>query len=255
MDEGKEGPAIGTVDLSDKQKRVVAVAVTVLAVATIVAAMAGIVYVVARFFSYFANVFLPVAVAGIGALVCDPYFELLRNRLRLPKLVAFLVLFLSVILPVGAFGWFFGKMLVAQIADLIEVAPGWWEATRGQAEARWPAIQEFLNTSLGQRLRATVVENSENILEAAQTLLSKSFAAGAGLMHRLGALAGWAVTPVYFAFFLLAPSVDPKKLEAALPFLKKERREDVVFLLQEFVNHGRMKLASDSYAPCYRVTR
>lgn len=236
MDEGKEGPAIGTVDLNEKQKRVVAVAITVLAVATIVTALAGIVYVIARFFGYFSNVFLPVAVAGIAALVCDPYFEFLRSRLHLPKLVAFVVLFLTLVVPLSLFSWFFGKMLVVQIADFIAAAPGWWDATRAEAEARWPAIEEFLSSPQGERLRATIVENSEKILQGAQTVLTKSFAAGAGLMHRLGALAGWAVTPVYFGFFLLAPSFDSKKLEEALPFLKPERRKDVVFLLQEFVN-------------------
>ena len=236
MDDGEEGTAIGVVDLSPRQRRVVAAAITVLAVATIVAAVAVILVVIARFFSHFANVFLPVAVAGIGALVCDPYFELLRERLRLPKILALAVLFLTVLVPLGVFSWFFGKMLVGQIADLIASAPGWWDAMRTDLENRWPAVQEFLSTPTGQRVRAAVTENADKLLGGVQSVFSSTYEAGASFMRGLGALAGWAVAPVYFAFFLLFPSFDKEKLEDLLPFMRKERRDDVVYLLQEFVS-------------------
>ena len=207
-----------------------------LAVVTILVAAGAIVFLIARFFSFFANVFLPVAVAGIGALVCDPYFELLRTRLRLPKVLALAALFLTVLVPLGFLGWFFGVLLARQIADLLAAAPGWWEATSSELESRWPQVQEFLSSPTGERLRAAVSENSGSLLQGLQSVFSTTFAAGAGLMQKLGALAGWAVSPVYFAFFLLTPSLEAKRLEALLPFLRKDRRDDVVFLVEEFVN-------------------
>jgi len=54
----------------------------------------------------------------------------------------------------------------------------------------------------------------------------------------IGATLSWAVLPVYLVFFLMADlrvrSID--ELGRLLPFLKGETRDDVVYLVREFVN-------------------
>ena len=55
-------------ELSDRQKRVSATAITVLSLVVILAALGALVWLVAAFFGKFSNVFLPLAVAGIVAL-------------------------------------------------------------------------------------------------------------------------------------------------------------------------------------------
>ena len=97
-------------------------------------------------------------------------------------------------------------------------------------------MQEFLDGPQGQRIRTALSDNSDSLFKGLKVFAASTFAAGAGLMQRLGALAGWAVAPVYFAFFLVAPSFDSKQLESLMPFLKKDRREDVVFLITEFIH-------------------
>ena len=79
-------------ELSDRQKRVSATAITVLSLVVILAALAALVWLVAAFFGKFSNVFLPLAVAGIVALVFRPYYDLLRTKLRLPTPLALLAL-------------------------------------------------------------------------------------------------------------------------------------------------------------------
>jgi predicted PurR-regulated permease PerM len=223
-------------ELSDRQKHIVAAAVTVLSVATILAALAGVFWLIAVFVGRFSHIFLPVAVAGIGALVCDPYFDWLREKLRLPKPLALLVLFLSVLVPLVAFLWFFGAMLVRQTADVLEAAPAWWETVRAQVEGRWPQVQEFFNSPQGQQLREAVSSNSETIIQTLRRVAGSTLSAGADVARAVGAMAGWAVAPVYFAFFLLTPAFDLNVLKQNLPFFKQETREDVVFLIEEFVN-------------------
>ena len=50
----------------------------------------------------------------------------------------------------------------------------------------------------------------------------------------MSALLGWAVLPVYFAFFLtVTPSV--RSAHELLPFLKQETRDDLVYLIEQFV--------------------
>jgi predicted PurR-regulated permease PerM len=222
-------------ELSDRQKRIVAAAITVLSVVTILAAVAVLFWLVARFFGTFAHVFLPVAVAGIGAMVCNPYFDWLRERLRLPRPVALIVLFLSVLLPLTAFLWFFGSLLVGQISDMLAAAPAWWETVRAEGEARWPQIQQFFDSPLGQRLRDAVSSNTDSLMQAMKVIGERTLSAGAGVARGVGAMMGWAVAPVYFAFFLMAPSLDLKKMREYLPFFKQETRDDVVFLVDEFV--------------------
>jgi len=233
---GLEALPRGTqMELSERQRRIVAAAITVVSVVTILAAVAALVWLIASFFGTFAHVFLPVAVAGVGAMVCNPYFDFLRQRLRLPRPVALLVLFLSVLVPLAAFLWFFGSLLVGQISEMVAAAPAWWESVRAEGEERWPIIQQFFDSPLGQRVREGVSSNSDSLLQALKVIGQRTMSAGAGVARGLGALMGWAVAPVYFAFFLMAPSLDLKRLSDHLPFFKQETREDVVFLVDEFV--------------------
>jgi len=48
-------------------------------------------------------------------------------------------------------------------------------------------------------------------------------------------LFAWAVLPVYLAFFLMAKPFEARQIGEFLPFLKKETREDVVYLFDQFI--------------------
>ena len=222
-------------ELSQRQKQIAASAITVLSLVTLVAAAAALFWLIAKFLHSFSHVFLPVAVAGVAALICRPYFDWLRTRLRMPGPLALATLFLSALVPIGVFIWFFGALIVKQFSAMILALPEWWEAMRGHLEARWPRVQEFLQGPLGQRARDAVVSNIDTLLEGLRILGGKALTAGAGAVRGVGALLGWTVAPVYLAFFLLAPTLDVKGLSAHLPFLKPDTRRDVVFLATEFV--------------------
>ncbi|MES1194880.1 MAG: AI-2E family transporter, partial [Opitutus sp.] len=73
---------------------------------------------------------------------------------------------------------------------------------------------------------------AQNLLgQIAPTLKS----AGAGLLGLFGFAASLAVIPVYLFFFLLSNDDPTRTLPDHLPFLKKEHRDDVVFLVREFL--------------------
>ena len=94
--------------LSERQQRTVAVAITIVATIIILAAIFGFFWLMASFVRTFSHVFLPLAVAGIAALVFQPFYELLHIRYRMPTALALIMLFLSVLIPIGLFGGFFG---------------------------------------------------------------------------------------------------------------------------------------------------
>ncbi|HXV77168.1 MAG TPA: AI-2E family transporter, partial [Candidatus Polarisedimenticolaceae bacterium] len=123
-------------EFSERQTRIITTAATVLALVIILAASAALTWLVTLFLRSFSHVLLPPAVAAVIALVVEPYYRLLNRRLGLPMPLALLTLMLSALLPAIAFAWFFGALLVDQLAQLVEQFPAWWETTRQRVEQR-----------------------------------------------------------------------------------------------------------------------
>ncbi len=223
--------------LSPRQQTAVAAALTIVAAAVILCAVAGIGWLVSAFLRRFSLVFLPVAVGSVAALVFNPYYEWLRARLRMPAALALVAVFVSILVPLVAFGWFFGALAVEQISDMVTKFPEWWKEIAANVKERWPRVLEFLqNNPWGKRLRAAFEGQEGALVEGLQLFGGKAISWGGVLFRGIGTLVAWAVVPVYFAFFLMA---NPRRYVSAdkmLPFLKAETRRDVVYLVTEFVN-------------------
>jgi predicted PurR-regulated permease PerM len=70
-------------------------------------------------------------------------------------------------------------------------------------------------------------------------LLNLAGGGARGILQVLGVIAGvfsWVVLPVYLFFLLIAPPFRLEALEQFFPFLKEDQREDVVFLIRQFVD-------------------
>lgn len=225
-----------SIDLSDRQKTTLAAAITVVSTVVILAAIAALFWLLGVFLSSFANVFLPLAVAGVIALILKPFFDWLVAR-RLPPVLALIVLFLAILVPAVAVGWLFGDMLVGQVSELVSHVPEWWRATVEWIQARLPKLKELWDEyQVGDRLQAATSGKEGSLVAGLQSVGLTALSAGRGIFGALGALFSWAVLPVYVAFLLL---IDPRKLlgstGAMLPFLKAETRADVTYLANEFV--------------------
>lgn len=223
-------------DLSQRQSSTVAAAITTLATLVILLTIGLLGWLVAAFLRTFSGVLLPLAVGGVAALVFRPCYDWLKDRLRLPTPVAVAVVFLSVLVPAAIFFTVFGQMLLTQVLDLVDRAPELWQQSRQWIESRWPEVTEMLErTGAEERVREAMARQQETLLEGLQLLGYQAFAAGRSVARILGGLLGWAVVPVYFTFFLTFRGVAVDRAEF-LPFLKPETRDDVFYLLQEFVD-------------------
>jgi predicted PurR-regulated permease PerM len=227
----------GPLGLTGNQRKAIRAAITTLAVLVVVVAIAALGKLLVQFVSTFSNVLLPLAVAGILALVLNPFFEWLRNRARLPAPVAVAVVFLALVVPFVAFFWFFGSLAAEQIGDLVRRIPGWWREALATAQARWPKVVEFLeNNPMGQKIKEAASGQAGAVAEGLQSMGRQALSAGAVLLGWVGALFTWAVLPIYLVFFLLADRGTFRNWEQQVfPFLKPETRQDVVFLGTEFV--------------------
>jgi predicted PurR-regulated permease PerM len=223
-------------NFTERQANVVVVAATILAAAIIFLAIGSLVWLIAAFLRTFSSVFLPLAVGAVIALVLRPYYRWLREEVRLPAPIALAIVFLSILIPFGAFLWFFGALMLAQLSDLIAKFPELWNNLVDFVKDRWPRVVEFMQTNpLGQRIRGALASHQEALFAGFQMVGGKAFSVGSVFLHGIGTVLSWIVLPVYFGFFLTR---DTKKIdtESLLPFLKPETRSDVVYLMEEFVN-------------------
>ncbi len=225
------------IHLSERQRSTVAAAITVVSAFVVICAVAALLWLIGAFFNTFSGVFLPLAVAGIIALILNPYFDWLVDR-KLPGPVALIAVFLAILLPIAGFGWFLGDIVVEQTSDLISKIPEWWKSGIEQLQQRWPKIQQLSQKyGIEEKLNSALEGKEGALLSALQVVGLKALSAGAGIFGALGKLFGWAVLPVYVAFFLLIDLRGKSKVwsDAALPFLKAETRDNISYLMNEFV--------------------
>ncbi len=223
------------IDFSTRQKQTIATALTILSALVILGTLAGIAWLIAIFFNRFSLVILPVVVAGVSALVVNPYYDALVKRLKHPAL-ALVALFVSVLIPLVAFGWFFGDLLVGQIRDILVKAPLWIDGIVQNVENQWPEFKVFLDDhEVLDRIRAAVEENATQLISKLGLVSGKALGLLKLIFSFVGVVLAWAVLPVYFGFFLMMDPVGTDDIERLFPFLKHKTRLDVVFLLQEFV--------------------
>ncbi len=224
-------------ELSPRQQETIANALTVLAAAIIIAAVALLFWGLGAFVSRFSGVFLPLAVSGVAALVFKPYFEWIHTKLKMPRLLALVAVFLSVIIPLIAFGWFFGALIVEQVSDLIQRMPELWQQGMAWAKTAAPKVMDFLDrVPLLGDLSAAVETEKDTLVQGLRSIGTGALTAGVGIASWMGALVGWAVAPIYFAFFLLAKPSKNLGIAQFLPFLKESTRNDVNYLVHQFVD-------------------
>jgi predicted PurR-regulated permease PerM len=223
-------------ELSERQRSTVAAAITIVAAVVIVVAVGGLFWLIGAFFNRFSNVFLPLAVAGVAALVFQPYYEWLRDRLKLGRILALIALFLSAVIPLTVFFWFFGALLVDQVSGLISNLPEWSQAMAAWVKERAPKFVEFVqNHPYLQSVRSVLSGQQGTIVDGLEAVGRGALSAGAGAVSAVGALMCWIVTPIYFAFFLWVDKKGAFDIERYLTFLKPETRKDVAYLANQFV--------------------
>ena len=225
---------MNNIELSAQQKRIIAAGITTFAAIVIIATAVVCVIYTARFFDAFDSVFLPLAVAAVFAMVLDPWYDWLQSRL--PDAVALILVFLSVLLPLGLMAGVFGTLIVTQLSDLLSQLPELWASIVSWFQENRPRLDAFLSKS---ELRSQVTETLKNPSGPVSALadhLARSIAsAGSNIAAAIFAFLGWVIVPVYLAFFLMMPRLRPESLKREhFPFLKTGTAEDAIYLIREF---------------------
>ena len=176
------------IQLSERQQTTVASAMTIVAVFVILVAIGALFWLIGAFFGRFSTVFLPLAVAAVAALVFQPYYNWLRSKPRLPGVAALIVVFLSGLVPLAAFVWIFGAVVVDQVSDLVAKVPEWWQAGETLVRERAPKVVDFVRR---HQILDKVEGQKETIFQGLQVFSVGALSAGAGLLR--GAIVSEAV--------------------------------------------------------------
>lgn len=222
--------------LSPAQRKLVGFALGFAAFCTIGWLLYVVLSGVARFISVFSGVIWPLAVAGILALLMRPVVTFFERRLKLKRPVAVILLYLVFLLLVAGLLVTFLPALISQLLEFIAYLPTLWQKTVAWSELHFPewlaTIRPYLdNPTVKSALDGLAHQGQDLLGNLAPTLKS----AGAGIFGLFGFAASLAVIPVYLFFFLLSNNDPTHALPEHLPFLKKEHRDDVVFLVREFL--------------------
>ncbi len=219
------------------QWRVISTALMLLAVGATVSLVILAIGVLGRFVGYFSSVLWPLAVAAVLALILRPLIFVLERRLRLQRSAAAVLLY-GVFVLLGAAAFFLLlPPLFDQLLDFIDYAPSLWASGVGYLEQHYPQWVALLQRQLAN---PTVRQIADALLAEGKTMLEQAFpslrAAGGGIIGLGAFVAHVAIIPVYLFFFLLAKGQAEEKIHPNLPFLSPGVREDVVFLVREFIS-------------------
>ncbi len=224
------------VELTGRQQRIVASALTLISLVAIGTLVVWLSLQVLAFFAYFSGVFLPLAVAGILATLMKPFYQVVHARTKSAGLAVSVVI-LSVILPLGFILSYFGVVIAEQLSAFISALPAWLEKVELHLQERLPVLRDWIaEHDLRGRLSAMLEGRGEMLAKSAAALGKGVVSTGSAMFATVAGALGWVVLPIYFVYLLQAPSISRDKLEELLPFLNAETRRNVVYLATEFVN-------------------
>lgn len=223
------------IELNPRQKKLVATGITVLAAAISIAALVILLIYSARFFQAFSHVFLPLAAAGVMAMILAPWYEWLRSRLPMP--VALALVFLSIIAPVGIVVALFGALIAGQITELVDQLPIWWANMVSWVEAFLPGLDLIRSGELYDKVGSALKTPNGPLIAFGKYIGTQVIWAGSNLIEGIVSLSGWVILPVYLALFLMMPRIHPRSLTVEhFPFFKPGTATDIIYLIQEFFN-------------------
>jgi len=222
--------------LNAAQRRVVAFALTLSAVLGSAVLLIGVALVLGRLTSYFSGVLWPLATAGVFALILRPWVDAAAHRLRVRRIFAVVLLYAVFLLLLGALLVLVLPPLIDQIIAFILYLPSLWTDAMDFIRQHYPQWVELVKRQLqSPAMRNALQAATMETRTMASQVLPSLRAAGGGLLDVFAFTTHVAVVPVYLFFFLLAEAPTLPDLHRHLPFVKEGIREDIVFLVREFV--------------------
>lgn len=221
---------------SPRQRRVLGFSLTLFAATLAVALVIFFLTLLSQLLGMFSGVLWPVAIAGVLALILRPAVDALQRLLRGRRLVSVIVLYALFVIAVSGLAIIAIPPLAGQLLELIAYIPKLWASATAYVQAHYPEWMQLLERLRENTAVAAVLDNAHDELNKIPALILPSLKAlSAGVFSTISFTIHFAVFPIYLFFFLLSRAEPTSKLGAQLTFLKPGLRDDVVFLVNEFI--------------------
>lgn len=201
-----------------------------------IALLVGVSIVLSFLVGHFSGVLWPLAVAGIIALIMRPAVELLERKLKLRRVSAVVTLYSLFTLVVAAVFFAVTPALIQQIFAFIAFVPEFWNHALAYFQQHYPDWVSLAQRQMeNETVHAIVTRLASEADELGALALPSLKSAGLGVLNVFSFITHLAMVPIYLFFFLLSSREPTNNLEKQLPFLKPALRDDVVFLVKEFI--------------------
>jgi predicted PurR-regulated permease PerM len=174
--------------------------------------------------SMFQALLLPVAIAGVLALVLFPISEFIHLRLRLPRAVSATLTVVALIAALGAFAVMIVPLVVKQLVQLAEQLPVVLERAYAIAYQSFPTAAQYLHDRVtGVQWEGMFITQDGALLETAGAYLAL--------------MAGVAFIPLFLFFFLLIGQRLERVTLEVTALLNRRTQDEVRYLVDVFLEY------------------
>lgn len=239
-DQHRPEPFSSRLRLTAAQNRMIAAGLTVLAFAVVLAFIVFVGYVTMRFLSFASSAVTPVIVALFLSMLFKPYYEWFRRRVHNPTL-AVVIVFASVLVPLGLLAWFGGSLVAEQVMNLVHSAPTVVQRTSEWVQAHHPGIQSTLLQLGATPDQLTFFSDPAKFTHELLSALGSAYGVdavryGFGFVKYMVGLLSWLLVLVFLVYFLVTPQLTGADYVKQLPFLKPDTRSFVAEQIDTFVD-------------------
>lgn len=198
----------------------------VLALVALTALIGIIVWSFGRVLSVFYNLLLPLALAGILALVLYPVVGFLERWLRLPRVLAIILLLVIFFVAIGGLIFLLVPTVVSQAVQLMTVLPDILASWQARFSAHFPELSAMISS----RMESSGGEESISVLPDLED-------SGRTIMSYLGLMAGIGFVPLLLFFTLLSGNLLRGKASELLSVFHKPTQQKVLYFMDVFVGY------------------
>ena len=214
------------IDFSDRQKKIIASAMTTTSCVVVFLVVAAVMYGVFKALVFLSSALIPVLIGFFLALFFKPYYLWWVKMVRNPT-AALILMMSTVLIPTGLFIWHAGGVVIEQLSNLFRQGPDIINKAGGWFRDAFPDISAAMDRSGWSGI---------NIGGFYGRLGEEAADVGAGIMTCMFGAVSILVTMIFFAYFVMSKDVRGGDIVNQLPFLKEETRDFVAEQIDSFIN-------------------
>ncbi len=173
--------------------------------------------------SYFYTLLLPLAVAGVLALVLIPVVLFFQKRLGVSRLIAVILVFLIFFLTLFCVYMLVLPTALGQAGELVESAPELLRQVYESLAQRFPQITEAVSDQLEETDWSVLAPNMEGLADR--------------LARYGGVMVGLGFVPLFVFFMLMAGRNFQANAREVISMFSSERQEEIVYLTRMFIDY------------------